>query len=143
MKKLFVLFFIMGVLAGFSQAQEIGVRFGDIVGNNVAVDVVFGSQGYRVHGDVSFGKGSVGAEALFDLVVRPMSGEAFSFYMGIGAFGWFGDPFQLGVSSEVGIEYRFNTIPIVLGVDWRPSLRVIDDTKFIADRFGFNVRFVF
>ena len=143
MKKLFVALFITGILVGFTHAQELGVRFGDIVGNNVAVDAVFGSHGYRVHADVSFGKGGVGVETLFDLVVRPMSGEAFSFYMGVGAFGWFGDPFRLGVSSEVGIEYRFNTIPIVLGIDWRPSLRLIDETKFIADRFGFNVRFVF
>lgn len=142
MKKLFIAIVVMSVLAGLSHAQEIGVRFGDIVGNNVAVDAVFGTHGYRVHADVSFGDG-VGVEALFDLVVRPLQGEAFHFYLGVGAFSWLGDPFTLGISSEVGLEYRFNSIPIALGLDWRPSLRLIDNTKFIADRFGFNIRFVF
>lgn len=142
MKKLGVLLFIMGILAVFVHAQEIGVRFGDIVGNDVAVDAVFGHKGQRIHADVSFGDG-VGIEALVDLVVKPVQGEAFYYYLGIGAFAWLGDPFSLGISGELGLEYRFNKVPIALGLDWRPSLRLIDNTKFLADRFGFNVRFVF
>jgi hypothetical protein len=142
LKKLIVVLFVVGMLAGLAHAQEIGVRFGDIVGNNVALDAVFGSHGYRVHADVSFGDG-VGVEALFDLVVRPLQGEAFHFYLGVGAFTWLGDPFRLGASGELGLEYRFNSLPIAIGIDWRPSLRLIDNTKFLADRFGFNVRFVF
>ena len=132
----------MVILAGSLHAQEIGVRFGDIIGNNVAVDAVFGSKGYRIHADVSFGDG-VGAEALIDFVVKPLKGEAFHFYMGAGGFTWLGDPFRLGFSGELGLEYRFNSVPIAIGLDWRPSLRLIDKTKFLADRFGFNVRFVF
>lgn len=142
MKKLIVALCIMSLLAIFGHAQEIGVRFGDIVGNNVAVDAVFGSKGRRIHADVSFGDG-VGIEALVDLVVRPLSGEAFHYYLGFGAFSWIGDPFRLGISGELGLEYRFNSVPIAIGVDWRPALRLISDTKFFADRFGFNVRLVF
>ena len=142
MKKPIVALFSMVILAGFVHAQEIGVRFGDIVGNNVAVDAVFGSKSHRIHADVSFGKG-VGVEALIDFVVLPLKGEAFHYYMGIGAFTWIGDPFRLGVSGELGLEYRFNSVPIALGLDWRPALRLIDETKFLVDRFGFNVRFVF
>ena len=142
MKKLGVLLFIMGILAVFGNAQELGVRFGDIVGNDVAVDAVFGHKGQRIHADVSFGDG-VGVEALFDLVMKPVQGEAFYYYLGIGGFAWLGDPFSLGISGELGLEYRFNKVPIALGLDWRPSLRVIDNTKFLADRFGFNIRVVF
>jgi len=142
LKKSIVALFIVVILTGSVHAQEIGVRFGDIVGNNVAVDAVFGSHGYRVHADVSFGDG-VGVEALLDLVVRPLKGEAFHFYLGAGGFTWLGDPFRLGFSGELGLEYRFNSVPIAIGLDWRPALRLIDETKFIADRFGFNVRFVF
>ena len=142
MKKLAVGLFIVSLVAGLAHAQEVGVRFGDIVGNNVAVDAVFGHKGNRIHADVSFGDG-VGIEALVDLVMRPLQGEAFYYYLGIGVFSWIGDPFSLGISGELGLEYRFNNVPIALGVDWRPSLRVIDKTKFHADRFGFNIRFVF
>lgn len=142
MKKLAVSLFIIVLLTGFVHAQEIGVRFGDIVGNNVAVDAILGSRGGRIHADVSFGDG-VGVEALADLVMRPLSSEAFYYYLGFGAFGWFGDPFRLGISGELGLEYRFNSVPIAIGLDWRPSLRLINETKFLADRFGFNIRFVF
>jgi hypothetical protein len=142
MKQLSVALITIGILVGFVHAQEIGVRFGDIVGNDVAVDFVFGSRGQRVHGDVSFGDG-VGVEVLVDVVMRPLSGEAFYYYLGIGAFSWIGDPFSLGFSAEFGLEYRFNKLPIAIGLDWRPALRVIDNTKFFADRFGLNIRFVF
>jgi hypothetical protein len=142
MRKPSVIVCFVVLLAGLGNAQEIGVRFGDIVGNNVAVDAVFGSHGYRVHANVSFGDG-VGVEVLLDLMVRPLKEEAFNVYMGVGAFTWLGDPFTLGISGELGLEYRFNSVPIAIGLDWRPALRLIDNTKFHADRFGFNVRFVF
>jgi hypothetical protein len=142
LRKLVVGLFIAVVLSGYGQAQEVGVRFGDIVGNNVAIDAVFGHRGNRIHADVSFGDG-VGIEALFDFVMKPVQGEAFYYYIGIGAFSWIGDPFRLGVSGELGLEYRFNKVPIALGIDWRPALRLIDETKFHAGRFGLNIRFVF
>jgi hypothetical protein len=142
LKKLCVALCIISLLAVFGNAQELGVRFGDIVGNNVAVDAVFGFKGQRIHADVSFGDG-VGIEMLYDPLVKPLQGEAFYYYIGIGAFTWLGDPFRLGLSAELGLEYRFNSVPIAIGVDWRPSLRLIDNTKFLADRFGFNVRWVF
>ena len=142
MKKLILVLFITVMLTGFASAQEIGIRWGDIVGNDVAVDAVFGVGGQRIHADLSFGS-SLGLEVLSDFIVAPLSGEAFYYYVGAGAFAWFGDPFQLGVLGELGLEYRFNGVPIALGLDWRPSFRIIDNTKFHADRFGLNVRWVF
>ena len=142
MKKMILVFVVLMLFAGFTQAQEVGVRFGDIVGNNVAVDAVFDFQGKRIHADVSFGDG-VGVEALYDFMMKPLEGEAFYYYIGAGVFTWLGDPFQLGVSGELGLEYRFNKVPIALGLDWRPSLRIINDTKLHFDRFGLNVSWVF
>ena len=142
MKKLILVLFITAMLTGLATAQEVGVRFGDIVGNNVAIDGVFDFKGKRIHADVSFGDG-VGIEALYDFIVKPLEGEAFYYYIGAGAFTWLGDPFALGVLGELGLEYRFNNVPIALGLDWRPSFRIINDTKFHFDRFGLNVRWVF
>ena len=142
MKKLILVVMVLTLFTGLTHAQELGIRFGDIVGNNVAVDGVFDFKGKRIHADVSFGDG-VGLEALYDFIVKPIEGEAFYYYIGAGVFTWLGDPFQLGVSGELGLEYRFNEVPIALGLDWRPSLRLINKTDFYADRFGFNVRWVF
>ena len=127
---------------GVASAQELGIRFGDTVGNSVAIDGVFGWKGKRIHADLSF-NGGMGVEALYDFIYNRLGREAFNYYAGVGAFAWFGSPFQLGVSGELGIEYHFVGFPLALGLDWRPSLRLIDQTDFYIDRFGFNIRFVF
>ena len=130
-------------LATSANAQEIGIRFGEITGGNVALDAVFStSQFSRIHGDISFGSG-VGIDLIWDLLYRPIGGEAFNWYLGFGPYTFLGSPFKLGVAAEAGLEYHFNSVPIAIGADWRPRLRLIDNTDFIWGGFGFNVRFVF
>ena len=142
----FLALIFLGV--AFSQtvnAQEIGARFGDALGNgnSVAIDGVFSFGKFsRVHADVNFGSG-VGIEALYDFIYRPIGGEAFNWYVGVGASLFLGDPFLLGIPGEIGIEYHFNNVPIALGADWRPRFVIIEDTNFEAGGFGINVRFVF
>jgi hypothetical protein len=73
MKKLFVLTaFILGSYSIFS--QELGVRGGSVLGNNIAIDAMLKSGKFnRLHADVSFGdngndngnaNGGVGVELL-------------------------------------------------------------------------------
>ena len=50
---------------------------------------------------------------------------------------------RFGISGEIGLEYRFSSVPIAIGADWRPTLWVVGETKFGADSFGLNIRFVF
>lgn len=126
-----------------SNAQEVGIRFGDVVGNDVAIDAIFSSGEFsRIHADVSFGNG-VGVEVLWDFMYRPLGGSDFKWYLGVGPSALIDDPFWLGVSGEAGLEYRFKGAPIVLGADWRPTFWIIDDSDFRADGFGINARYVF
>lgn len=143
MKKLLVITFI--VIASFTtaQAQEVGVRFGDISGGSVAVDGMISiAQFSRVHLDASFGDG-FGLDALWDFLYRPLGGEAFNWYAGVGPYFHFNDPFGFGVAGEIGLEYRFASVPIALGIDWRPRFRIVENTDFEFEGFGFNVRYVF
>lgn len=137
-----VLFF--GLAASLeSNAQELGIRFGNFGGNNVAVDGVFSLGEFsRIHGDVSFGSG-VGIDLLWNPVYRPVGASPFNWYLGVGPSMVIDDPFSLGVAGEIGIEYAFEEVPIVIGADWRPTLRIIEDTDFFADVFGLNVRWRF
>jgi len=124
-------------------AQEIGVRFGDVSGGNVAVDAVFGTSKFsRLHADASFGDGFA-LDLLWDFFYEPFGGEAFNWYLGAGPYAFFGSPFQLGLVGELGLEYHFRGIPIAIGGDWRPNFRIIDNTDFDWGGFGFNVRLVF
>ncbi len=65
MKRLLVLTtFILSGYCVFS--QEVGIRVGDALGNNVAVDAMLKTGKFnRLHADVSFGSG-VGVEVLWD-----------------------------------------------------------------------------
>lgn len=142
MKKALILFLILG---SFSlQAQEIGVRFGEVSRNNVAVDAVIPTSGSRIHANVSFGNNGVGLDALWDFLYRPLGGEAFNWYIGAGPSASIGDgDFYLGASGEIGIEYLFNGVPITIGADYRPTFWIVEDTDFEWGGFGLNVRWRF
>ncbi len=144
MKKLLLIVAVIVASYSYSGAQELGVRFGDVSGGNVAIDGIFGTgQFSRIHADISFGNG-VGIDVLWDFLYRPLGGEAFNWYAGVGPSMVAQDSnFDLGIAGEIGLEYRFNTVPIALGVDWRPMFEIIDTTDFHAGGFGFNVRYVF
>jgi len=146
MKKLLAIISITSLTVFSANAQEIGARFGDVVGNHAAVDGIFALGEFsRVHADISFGD-DFGAEALYDFVFRPLPMgdlEGFDWYAGIGVSMLFAHDFWLGVSGEVGIQYTFDFIPISVSADWRPVFWIIEDTKFRGQNFGLNIRYVF
>jgi hypothetical protein len=144
MKKLYLIAAFTLTAYYFGNAQEVGVRFGGTNGaGGVALDGVFGAGPGRIHADLGFYKDGVGIDVLWDFIHKPLSGEAFYWYLGAGPTTYISDDFWLGLSGEIGLEYRFNTVPISLGVDWRPTLWVIEETIFRADSFGLCARFRF
>lgn len=126
-----------------SNAQELGIRFGDVSGGNVAIDGIFSTGDFsRIHADISFGDG-VGLDAIWDFIYRPLSNEAFYWYSGVGVYMWIDDPFWFGFAGELGLEYQFNSVPISLSADWRPLFSIVETTDVHWGGFGFNVRYVF
>ncbi|WP_430817585.1 hypothetical protein [Carboxylicivirga sp. RSCT41] len=143
MKRVILISAVLISLGLSSNAQELGVRFGDVSGGNVAIDGIFSTgQFSRIHGDVSFGNG-VGIDLLWDFLYKPLGNEAFSWYVGVGPYTRIDDPFKLGVVGEIGLEYLFSGVPLALGIDYRPAFEIIDNTDFHAGGFGLNVRWRF
>ncbi|HMC97015.1 MAG TPA: hypothetical protein VKG92_05145 [Flavobacteriales bacterium] len=60
-----------------ASAQELGVRFGDVVGNSVALD----ARVNNLHADISFGDG-LGVEVLWDLLYKPLGNTDLHWYLG-------------------------------------------------------------
>ncbi|MEP2024196.1 MAG: outer membrane insertion C- signal [Reichenbachiella sp.] len=143
MKKLIILSAIFFASLSAASAQELGIRFGDVLGNDVAIDGVFSVGEFsRLHADVSFGD-NVGVEVLYDFFYKPLGDTpGLNWYIGVGPSLYFSDPFFLGASGEIGLEYHFD-FPLALGADWRPTFWLIEETDFRADSFGINARFVF
>lgn len=140
MKKLILGIFLMSSVA--LSAQELGIRFGQVSGeNNVAVDGIFQAGPGRIHANVSFGDG-VGLDALWDFIYKPLGEESFNWYVGVGPSVYFGDDFFLGASGEIGLEYSFDA-PITIGLDYRPTFWIVEDTSFEWGGFGLNIRYRF
>ncbi len=143
MKKLLVIVAMLMMCATITTAQELGLRWGDVSGGDVAIDGVFGlGQFSRVHADLSFGNDAVGIDLLWDFIYKPLGEEAFNWYAGVGPYAVFDDPFTLGVMGELGLEYRFD-FPMSVSADWRPAFRIVENTDFSAGGFGLNVRYIF
>ncbi|TFV95763.1 outer membrane insertion C- signal [Algoriphagus kandeliae] len=147
MKKLQLLsifFFLTLFVSVEAYSQEVGIRFGSFSGNNVAVDGVFALGEFsRIHADVSFGGGGVGIDALWNPIFKPVGSSDFNWYAGFGPSLFLGDPFTLGAAGEIGIEYAFADVPITIGADYRPVFVIVENTRFVGDGFGFNVRWRF
>ncbi|MHC1777025.1 MAG: hypothetical protein AB9834_16615 [Lentimicrobium sp.] len=144
MRKLILIAIFALTACYYADAQEIGVRFGGTNGaGGVAIDGVFGDGPGRIHADLGIYNSGVGVDVLWNFIYKPLGGEAFNWYLGAGPTTYIGDDFWLGACGEIGLEYRFNSVPISLGVDWRPTLWVIEETKFGADSFGLCARYRF
>ncbi len=141
MQKL-VLFCFMFVAYHVS-AQEIGVRFGDMYGNNIALDATIPIKNKRIHTTVSFGN-NVGVDAIYDFAVESIfRSPDLHYYAGVGLTTLFASDFKLGVMGELGIEYSFPRTPISLSLDYRPAIMIIEKMDFIYGNFGLNVRYRF
>jgi len=124
-------------------AQEIGIRFGDMTGNNIGIDATIPIKDKRIHATVSFGS-NVGLDLIYDFAVASIfRSPDLRYYAGIGLTTLFASEFKLGVTGELGIEYSFPRTPISLGLDYRPAIIVIEKMDFIYGNFGLNVRYRF
>jgi hypothetical protein len=140
--KILIIIVFTIVAATNSNAQEIGIRGGDLSGGNIAFDAaLLIGEFSRIHADVSFGE-DIGIDLIWDFVYRPLVDESLYIYSGVGPYFLFTDPFTMGAAGEIGFEYRFESVPIALGIDWRPLYSITEETKFIPEGFGFNVRFI-
>ena len=141
-KVVLVSFFLLGLIS-LGNAQEIGVRLGQVSGGNVAVDGIFGTGKFsRLHADVSFGN-NLGIDLLWDFLYRPINDGPIFWYVGAGAYTEIGNNFHLGATGEIGLEYHFMDVPIAIGLDYRPYFQIIDQTNIDWGGFGLNIRFVF
>src|SRR6478609_451395 len=141
MKKVLLSAMLLLALSFNAKAQEIGVRTGDIGGNNVALDAIVGAGSFsRIHADVSFGD-NVGVDALYDFAYRPLGSTNLNWYAGIGPSFIFGNDFWFGASGEIGLEYHFGGLPIAIGADYRPTYWFTDQSEWGTGGWGVNLRY--
>lgn len=124
--------------ANAQKGLEVGIRLGDRVSADLTVPI---GKEPRLHPAVYFDK-RFGVGAYFDWLFRLSEGPAnLRFYPGVGPEMYFEDRFDLAVAGNFGVEWAFSEVPITIGFDWRPALRLTNDTDFHTGNWGFTARF--
>ena len=55
----------------------------------------------------------------------------------------YGSKADLGIDGIIGLDYKFNNIPINLSVDWQPSVTLLGSAGFAPAYGGVGVRYTF
>ncbi len=85
---------------------------------------------------------------------KPLSAAGLTYFYGGGAYVGFvkevnvntqktsTDP-NFGAQGVIGLDYKFNNIPLNISLDWKPELNIVSDINFEPAALGFTARFTF
>jgi hypothetical protein len=160
MKKAFasICFITIIGLSSTLNAQEyktaLGIRLSSsqaIVNNSISVKH-FLNEKVAIEGLFSFGD-PLAIGALVELH-QPVGASGINWFYGGGAYLGFVKSYNpntaknetdanFGAMGVLGLDYKFQNIPLNLSLDWKPELNLVSDINFEPAAVGFTVRFTF
>ncbi len=141
------------------QAQDyklaMGIRFSSASPtlNNAVSVKYFMNETNAVEGLISFGNNRFGIGGLYEKHQLIGATPGFTWFYGGGGYLGFENKTDankvekhttfLGPTGIVGIDYKFQSAPINLSLDWKPELDIIPAINFVPDAFALTARFTF
>jgi hypothetical protein len=108
--------------------------------NSVSVKY-FMPAGNAIEGLISFGT-HFGIGGLYEIHKALNATPGLKWFYGGGAYvGFEGHETFLGPTGVVGLDYKFDRIPLNLSLDWKPELDILPRINFIPDAFAVTARF--
>ena len=151
MKKVIFVFFISSTLVflsapAYSQYKlGLGIRLSNYtptLSNSLSVKY-FHKENHALEGLVSFGGNRFGIGGLYE-IHQPMGTPGLQWYYGAGAYvGFQSGSMYLGPTGAIGLDYKFEKVPLNISLDWKPELDILPEINFVPDAFGLSVRFAF
>ncbi|MEI2737240.1 MAG: hypothetical protein V9F01_00475 [Chitinophagaceae bacterium] len=85
---------------------------------------------------------------------KPLSASGLTYFYGAGGYIGFvktvntatqksSTDANFGAQGVIGLDYKFNNIPLNLSLDWKPELNIVNDINFEPAAIGFTARFTF
>jgi hypothetical protein len=74
---------------------------------------------------------------------QPLKTAGFTYFYGGGAFLGFDSPAPFGLQGVLGLDYKFQTLPFNLSLDWKPEINLGPDFSFEPAALGISARFTF
>lgn len=148
---LFIFFFAIS-LSGTAQEKTLGLRLG--WGGGISyVQSITDEQDLELI--LSPRWGGIILTGLYERKV-PLSSESWNWYYGGGLHGGYhhrnnyvgegfnGDPLyiNLGFDLIVGIKYRFDSFPIEVSADYKPSIELLATRNLLLEEFGISCRYL-
>jgi hypothetical protein len=158
MKKIILSALFIAVCTVLTQAQEyktaLGVRLSssNAYQNNSISFKQFINEGTAIEGLFTFGEPlALGALVEFH---KPLSTQGLSWFYGAGGYLAFpkvlnattnktNTETNFGAQGVIGLDYKFNNIPLNLSLDWKPELNIVTDINFEPATVGLTARFTF
>ncbi len=128
-------------LSSSSAIQNNSVSFKQFISGHTAIEALF-----------TFGE-PLALGALIE-VHKPLAAAGLSYFYGAGGYLAFEkniNPVTLkesrdtyvGAQGAIGLDYKFNNLPLNLSLDWKPELNIVSDLNFEPAAIGFTARFTF
>jgi hypothetical protein len=142
MKKIKTILLLIFSIASFVATAQSNWEAGLRVGENVSFDATIPlASAPRLHPAVYFDR--FGIATYFDWLFAFSDGPAgLKIYPGVGPEVFFGNEADFQIAGNFGMEYSFD-FPLTLGFDWRPAVRLTNNTGFYSGNWGFIARFRF
>jgi len=148
MKKILIaLILIAGLSFHYASAQEyktaLGIRLSSnpaVVSNGITFKY-FLNEKSALEGILSFND-PVAIGGLYE-IHNPIGAPGLQWFYGAGIYFGFNTTSTLGAQGIVGLDYKFQNIPINISLDWKPELNLVESVFFEPAAIGFSARFVF
>jgi hypothetical protein len=160
MKKIIVAIVLFAGIGLFNtlSAQDyktaLGVRLSSstaMVNNSVSIKH-FINEKVAIEGLLSFGD-PLAIGALVE-IHKPLAASGLTWFYGGGGYIGFvktlntttqktNTDTNIGAQGVIGLDYKFNNVPLNISLDWKPELNIITDINFEPAAIGFTARFTF
>ena len=156
MKKIMLLFFVIGIISLTTNAQDyttgIGIRGG--TSNGLTVKHFIGKRS-ALEGLLATRWEGFNITGLYEMHATAFDTRHLYWYYGFGGHigfwngahnPWFNDHRTysvVGIDGIIGLEYNIIVIPFNIGLDWKPGLNLIGYSGFWGDELALSVRFTF
>lgn len=74
---------------------------------------------------------------------KPLGEPGLNWFYGGGAYVAFAGRNVLGAQGILGLDYKFQGVPVNLSLDWKPELQILNDVQFEPAAVGVGIRFTF
>ena len=109
--------------------------------NNSITAKYFMNTNTALEGLLSFGS-RFGLGGLYE-IHQPLNYPKLQWYYGAGGYvGFESNRTYLGPTGVIGLDYKFESIPLNLSIDWKPELDILPKIAFVPDAFGISARFI-